>query len=350
MKHPQQNQHFDSEGFAFVLKLVVVIAGFFALNHAVFAWGVPAFEVMTGRYEVAAYLDPTATTNAGDVPVRENENGSVAGEQQTRPLDESAIDIADTEPVAIELANIAKPRTSAQAYIVADIETGQVYATKNSHQPLPIASITKLMTALIANETIAASELIAVSQRAVSTYGEAGGLVAGEALPLKTMYYPLLLESSNDAATAIAEHKGERRFLNQMNRKALSVGMYHTRFADPSGLSQYNIASASDLFHLARYINEHKPFIFDITTELQKNVSSRYDDGLRSFTNNNPLLTNFSYAGGKNGYTDEARKTLLSLFDVTLDGKERTVVIVTLKSENHVADTKSLLNWLQSAT
>ena len=166
---------------------------------------------------------------------------------------------------------------------------------------------------------------------------------------LETLYYPLLLDSSNDAAQAIAEHRGAGHFMNQMNHKARALSMTHTHFADPSGLSANNTSTAVDLFRLAHYIYDKKEFIFETTTILQENVSWEYDDSLRTFTNNNPLRTHPQFVGGKNGYTDEARHTLLSLFKVPVSGQDHTIIVIVLQSQDNDGDTLKLLSWLQQA-
>ena len=247
------------------------------------------------------------------------------------------------------LANLPVPPVSAKAYLVADLDTGQVLAERNARTPYPIASITKLMTAIVANENIAYNEKITVTPTSLATYGESGGLVEGEQLLLETLYYPLLLNSSNDAAQAIAEHRGTGYFMNQMNRKAQALGMTRTHFADPSGLSAGNISTAVDLFRLAHYVYDKKEFIFETTTTLQKNTPWEHDDSLRTFTNNNPLRTHPQFIGGKNGYTDEARHTLLSLFNIPISGKDHTIIVIVLQSQDNDGDTLKLLSWLQQA-
>lgn len=241
------------------------------------------------------------------------------------------------------------PLVDAKSYIVADVATGEIFAQKNPTDVFPIASITKLMTAVVASETMDTASQITVSTEAEATYGAAGGLRAGDVLTLESLYYPLLLESSNDAAVAVAEHTDLPRFLSLMNRKALVLDMGSTRFRDPNGLAEENTSSARDLLQLARYIYAKKPFILDLTTQ-RLGLAPRADsDALHNFTNNNPMVGRADFIGGKNGYTDEARRTLLSVFATEVAGDERDVVIIVLGSETHTADTLALLLWLKRA-
>lgn len=255
----------------------------------------------------------------------------------------------DSEEV-LTAPTLRPPIVSAKSYIVADIETGHTFAQKRAGEVFPIASITKLMTAVVANENIAYNDTIYISDDAVSTYGRAGGLRSGERLTLEDLYLPLLLESSNDAAAAIAEHHGSERFLRMMNRKALALDMGSTQFYDPSGLSNGNRSSARDLLRLARYIYNKKQFILDLTTSVQETTPDTDSNALRNFTNNNPIAGQVDFLGGKNGYTDNARHTLLSVFETEIDGETRQIVIIVLGSESHAADTRKLLTWLKQAT
>jgi D-alanyl-D-alanine carboxypeptidase len=132
-----------------------------------------------------------------------------------------------------------------------------------------------------------------------------------------------------------------------MNRKALAIGMERTRFVDPSGLSAGNVASPKALLALSRYIHQQHPFIFSITESAQRTAPSRLNTELAVFVNNHPLHSLPEFVGGKNGYTDEARHTLLSVFRVTKKADQRPVAIIVLGSDEQVADTRQLLRWTQ---
>ncbi len=328
MSSTSKDNRFASKGVRFLLQLVIIVG--IAL-------------VATNLASKAAFLEEppsrTIDTNTSfwekNKEAGNNDNQGIA--RADTKLEESAEITVSTSP----------PKVDASSYIVADLETSQVLAKKHPDTPRAIASITKLMTAVVADETMSGDDVVPISSNAVNTEGQAGGLEAGERLTLQTLYYPLLLESSNDAAAAIAEHRGKRRFLNLMNRKALALGMGSTQFADPSGLSANNTASVRDLFRLSRYIYEKKPFIFDITSRLQETAPQEDSDSLRTFSNNNPLKEQQSFVGGKNGYTDVAKHTLLSVFSVPANQTRHAVAVIVLGSDSHVDDTRKLLSWLQ---
>lgn len=241
---------------------------------------------------------------------------------------------------------------SAGAYLVSDLNSKEIIVKRNENQVFPIASVTKLVTAIVGQEFIKPDEQITVTREAWETYGNTGQLRVGEKMPFKTMLYPLLLTSSNDAAEAMAQSVGREKFLARMNEFVKQIGMKHTHFSDPSGLSPDNISTPVDLSILAGYLYENDQDLLAITRE----KSYRY--GRHNWTNyNNISLMNY-YVGGKNGYTDEANRTLLSLFSVPIncatgtdktktgEKKERLLAVVLLQSDDRKGDTRNIINYL----
>lgn len=250
------------------------------------------------------------------------------------------------EVQGIELANIALPYTSAPSYLVADIESGQIYAEKNADSVRPIASITKLMTALIANDTIHYDRQIAVTGKAANSYGNLANFREGERLSITDIMYPMLLYSANDAAIAVGDYFGESYFQTLMNRQARALGMSNTSFVEPSGLSAENVSTAKDIFKLAQYIHQRKSFILDVTRTESKTVNTSL--ATHTFQNIHQLRHIEGYAGGKNGFISASGKTLLTLFEIPdEEGKVRTIAIVVLGSEDSASDSLGLLSWLK---
>lgn len=233
------------------------------------------------------------------------------------------------------------PWVTAKAYVVADVDTGEVLAQKNWRESLPIASITKLMTALVSLDVINQYQTTLVSKQAVATYGVAGNLKAGEQITISNLIYPLLLESSNDAAEVLAEHHGRGRFISLMNERAKAAGLTQTSFTDPSGLSPQNVSTAEDLFKLARYVYQTKPYIFDVVAKARHTTASY------TWTNDNEFLGASYFLGGKNGFTDEAGQTMLSLWSLPLSSDEnRRIAIVLLQSLDRKKDAERLLKYV----
>src|SRR3989344_3365279 len=168
------------------------------------------------------------------------------------------------------------PKVSAEAYVVGDLGTGEIILSKNPTAKFPIASVSKLMTALVAKELARDSDTAKISKRAVATSGGNGELKAGEKIKVTDLVYPLLLESSNDAAEAIAEHFDREKFIAQMNEGAKSLGMMDTSFGDPSGLSIKNQSTAADIFKLTGYLNQERGDVLKITTRRSHSVARHY--------------------------------------------------------------------------
>jgi serine-type D-Ala-D-Ala carboxypeptidase (penicillin-binding protein 5/6) len=237
---------------------------------------------------------------------------------------------------------IASLGITAKGYYVADIKSGERIMSKNASDVFPIASVSKLMTALVAREKMDLQQVVVVSKDSYNAYGAQGELLPGEKIKLDDLMYPLLMESSNDGAEVIAESYGRVEFLAEMNKKAFALGMTDTYFEDPSGLNPKNVSSSEDLFTLIKYIKEHAPELYDKTRVREFAILKH------KWFNKNRFLNSELFLGGKNGYIDESRWTTASLFDVTLaKGGKRQIGIVLLRSENREGDAMKLINFMQ---
>jgi hypothetical protein len=235
------------------------------------------------------------------------------------------------------------PAVTSRAYLIGDVESGEIIVAKDSNTPYSIASITKWMTALVSLETINQYRDTVISPTAVATYGDSGGLRAGDILSIGDLLYPLLFESSNDAGEAIAEFAGRNHFIANMNGKAKSMGLSNTSFADASGLSKDNISTADDLFKLSQYIYKFKSYIFDVS-RLKNFEHANY-----TWYSNNRFRNDDNFIGGKNGYTDAARHTLITVLDLSLGKPElpdRKIAIILLQAEKTEQDTRAIAKWL----
>ena len=235
----------------------------------------------------------------------------------------------------------ALPPLSASAYLVADLESGKTILEKNPNKKLPLASITKLMTALVSLETISQVKTATVSAKAVATYSEAGELKVGELIKLQDLLYPLLLESSNDASEVIAESAGRHNFITNMNDRAKALGLMATSFADPSGIAEENVSTVSDIFKFISYLYKDKNYLFAI---LKKKTATAPG---HTWTNILPFVNDPRYLGGKSGHTTVAGDTLATVFALPLaEFESRPIAIILLDSANREVDTTIILNYL----
>lgn len=236
------------------------------------------------------------------------------------------------------------PVLNSKAYMMADLETGEVIIEKNSDTIYPLASVSKLMTAVVATEKMNLNDIAIVSNDASNAYGAQGSLKLGEKIILSDLIYPLLMESSNDAAEVFADHYGHQAFMDEMNKKAKSLEMYDTYYGDPSGLDPKNTSTPNDLLKLVQYIWRNDPSIFATTRVKQFSIKNH------TWYNRNPQLPLSGFVGGKNGYIDQALQTTASIFEIpTLKGGNRKVVIIILKSADKNGDVNKLIKFLKSA-
>ncbi|MGX9705892.1 D-alanyl-D-alanine carboxypeptidase family protein [Laceyella tengchongensis] len=233
---------------------------------------------------------------------------------------------------------------SAQAAICVDTASGRVLFEKNADREMLIASLTKIMTAIVAIENGKLDELVTVGPRAVGVEGSSIYLKQGEKIPLRTLLYGLMLRSGNDAAVAIAEHVGGsiEGFVYMMNEKAEYLGLSHTHFVNPHGLdAEGHYSSARDLAVLTSYALQNSVFQEIVKTEV-KTVPWPGEKWHRKFYNKNKMLRLYKWADGvKTGFTKKARRTLVS--SATKDGHQ--LVTVTLNDGDDWRDSMSMLEY-----
>lgn len=230
--------------------------------------------------------------------------------------------------------------TSATSAILMDLDSGRIIYANNKDLVRSVASISKIMTAVVAIESDKLDEIVTVGSEIKSAYGSGIYIKEGEELTLRDLLYGLMLRSGNDAALSIATYVGGdvQAFVSMMNAKAKSIGMKNSTFNNPSGLDQEkgNYSSAYDMALLMKYAYQLKEFRKIVSTkkyELKTNMNYYL------WNNKNKLLYMYKYAnGGKTGFTEKARRTL-----VTTASKNNTnLVAVTLNDGNDFLDHKAL--------
>ncbi|MCQ6273829.1 D-alanyl-D-alanine carboxypeptidase [Bacillus sp. V3B] len=224
---------------------------------------------------------------------------------------------------------------SASSAVLMEQQSGRVLYEKKAHQVRRIASITKIMTAILAIESGKLNDTVKVSENAVRAAGSSIYLKPGEKIKLEDLVYGLMLRSGNDSAVAIAEHVGGSLdgFVYLMNQKAEGIGMKNTHFANPHGLDDHedHFSTAYDMALLTRYAMTNDTYKLIAGTKVHRapNPTENWD---RVWKNKNRLLTElYDYTtGGKTGYTKRAKRTLvttatkdnLDLIAVTLNGPD----------------------------
>ncbi|MBY0539392.1 L,D-transpeptidase family protein [Patescibacteria group bacterium] len=248
---------------------------------------------------------------------------------------------------SIALADIPLPNIAGEAYLIADIDTGDVYAEKDSSEARPIASVTKLMTALVANELISFEQSIPIEN--VELKNGKNMSTTTERFLVGDLLYPLLLESNNAVANRITKYYGEDRFVDWMNTTAQALGMHRTSFADGSGVSPENLSTPDDLFRLLRYLADKKSFALTMTRLKEKEVSAK-SGAVFKVTNVNDPVFRAPFLGGKAGQTTAAGETMAAVISLSVNDVERRIAVIVLKSPDRLSDTLALSEWVKKAS
>jgi len=245
---------------------------------------------------------------------------------------------------------LAQPDVRSSSVVVMDEGNSSVLYSRKADAVLPVASITKLMTALVVLDSRQPmDEMIEVTAEDRDTeLGTTSRLKVGTRLSRDDLLHLALMSSENRAAHALARNHpgGLAAFLKAMNQKAEFLGMHRTRFADPTGLSSENVSSASDLTKLVIAASRN-PVISDFSTH--KSYAVRVGNQILEFHNTNTLVAkpDWDIAVQKTGYTRLAGRCLV--MKATIKG--RPVVIVLLNSfgkYTRVADAARIRRWMES--
>ena len=231
------------------------------------------------------------------------------------------------------------PEVKAVTAYAKELFGSQVFSEKNIHQQWPIASLTKLMTAAVALEKIGMNQEITVSENAVATDGIAGGLIIGKTYPVRELINVLMGVSSNDAAVALAESYGIKRFVATMNSRAGNIGMLDTVFADPTGLTSLNQSNVFDLEKLVKHVFNNYPEILTVSRQPEVKIAGQV------FKNINAFAGRPDFIGGKTGFIDEASGNLISLFNIN----GQPVLIIILGSDDRFGDTQKIYDHITSS-
>ncbi len=203
---------------------------------------------------------------------------------------------------------------TAKSSIVMDLDSGRVLYENNADEERLIASITKIMTCIIAIEQGDLDSDVEAGEEILKMYGTSIYLELNEKMKLIDLLYGLMLRSGNDASVVIAKEVAgtEEKFVEMMNEKAKEIGMTNTTFSNPHGLDEEtkNYSTARDMAKLSRYAYKNKTYRKIIGTEEYR---VKTDNKSYLWYNRMKLLGDYKYCtGGKNGYTPSASKTLVT--------------------------------------
>jgi D-alanyl-D-alanine carboxypeptidase (penicillin-binding protein 5/6) len=297
----------------------------------------------------------------------------------------------------IKNSEVSEIEISAKAAIISDAVTNKILYQKNINEKLPIASLTKLMAALVVLDKTDLNDVVTISAKAAEVEGKKGNLFPGEKITVENLLYILLAHSGNDAAIALAECVGEKiisveelpansafisepadsnfktndsvsKFVKLMNQKANSFGLKNTHFINPSGLDPVeNIFNDNDYiknpifneldknekgnystaYDLAKLVNcaFDEPLIWEILRTQKKSVRSVDKKFVHHLKNTNELLGKLpNIAGGKTGYTEQSGESLILVVGDPIGNHQ--IISVILNAEDRFSETEKLTNWI----
>lgn len=243
----------------------------------------------------------------------------------------------------------------AKSAILYDVKSDRNLFEKNIKEKLPIASLTKIITATVVWEKFSPNDIVTVKSSAVKVDGERKDLYAGETLAVHSLIQMMLIESSNDAAYALGDYAASRGFdlVAEMNAKAFALGMHDTRFVDPAGLDDTGYSTASDMVKGVAYALRYDA-IWGFSRKATATVVSTDGKITHEIKSTDQLLGVLEdIVGGKTGYTDNALGCMILIVDApaqagTPNQSDRIIGII-LGSHDRFGDMKNLVSWAKQA-
>ncbi len=253
------------------------------------------------------------------------------------------------QPAPRRIKGVSDFNIKAKSAIVLDAKTGTVLYSENSGENLPIASLTKIMTALVVLDSADLNKDVLISRNAFNTKGSKNGLAVGEKITVENLLKVMLVNSNNISAVALAEHTSRSvdNFVLLMNEKADSIGLKNTEFLNPSGLDgkeDNNISTAYEMAQLVDYALE-KPLIWEIL-RIQKTTVASIDGKIEHRLKNTNLLLGKlkNITGGKTGLTDNAGQCLALI--VGDPENNHRIISVVLNADDRFSETEKLAKWV----
>lgn len=305
----------------------------------------PAVVKKVAKAPIAAKKTPVAAARASKAS-----KSKLAAAKPAKKVTKKRVSAGAASAAAAVAAHPGMPALASSSVLVINQTTGEVLLEKNAEAVVPIASITKLMTAMVVLDAqLSLTEDLVVSDADVDTLkGSSSRLPVGTHLDREEMLRLALMASENRAASALSRHYpgGRAAFVAAMNRKAEAIGLTDTRFHDSTGLSSTNVSSARDLTKMVAAASRY-PLIreYSTTQEREVTVAGR----TRRFGNTNALVKNPEWDIGvsKTGYISESGRCLV--MQAWLDDKPLIIVLLdSLGKYTRVADAQRIRKWFEA--
>ena len=251
------------------------------------------------------------------------------------------------QPLPSKIKGVADFNIKAKSALVLDVGTDAVLYSKNSDEKMPIASLTKIMTALVVLENVDLDDTVIISKNAFDTDGRKDSLVVNEKIKAEDLLKIMLIRSNNTASVSLAEHTSGsvEEFVKLMNKKAELLGLKNTNFSNPTGFdSDENYSTAYDVAQLFDYASDEL-LIWEILRTQKLNLTSLDGNIKHNLKNTNLLLGKLkNITGGKTGLTDEAGQCLVLIIGDPIDNHK--IVSVVLNAEDRFLEMEKLVKWV----
>lgn len=302
-------------------------------------------DVLSASLEAAALdsiqiADPPAIEKTTENQPIVQQNLPVQPANQDKQNIDNNLNIDAQSEMAIEVDASLPP----QFFVAKNWDSNvKILFNRDSKKKLPIASLTKLMTALVVLENYDLNQKVVISQAAMEQEGEQGNLLAWETLSVKNLLYITLIESSNRAAYALSEVMGNDKFIASMNEEAQKMGLLNTHFNDSTGLDPKSYSTAEDLAKLSQYLFLNYPLFKEITGLKEFDL---YLDGNvfhHKLISTNKLLGEVpGVVSGKTGWTDTAKGCFMVIQESPKKGNY--LIYVVLGAEDRFGEMKKLID------
>lgn len=257
--------------------------------------------------------------------------------------------ISEPSYVPILDTTIPRPTINARSVIVYDTRSGRFLFDQNSKQKLPVASLTKLLSATVIMENFKPEDVVTVPKEALRVDDEKQTLYLGEKISVENLLKLMLIESSNDSAFALAlfaQSKGIN-FVDKMNEKATQLGMTDSHFLDPAGLNDDAYSTTYDLIKLVKYAFQYD-LIWNFLSEkdlVVKSVDGKIEHSVKSTDQLLGVIPDI--VGGKTGNTDGALGCMILVVDIP--GKNDKIISIVLGTSDRFGETSKLIGWVKTA-
>lgn len=258
--------------------------------------------------------------------------------------------VSEPSYLPILVSNSERPVLDAKSAGAYDTRSGRFLFAKSARTRLPVASLTKVLTSMVVIENLDLDDTVKVPAGAVKVDDEKQTLYEGEEISVSSLMKLMLIESSNDAAYALAQYFKEKTgtdIVERMNEKAVSLQMTESKFLDPAGLNDEAYSTVEDMTKLARNALKEE-LIWAITTEKSTSVSSVDGKIKHNIESTNQLFGVIpDVVGGKTGYTDGALGCMILIVDIP--GKNDKIINIVLGSKERFTDTQKMVDWVKSS-